>query len=109
MAPNDADNDAEEEDDVEEEKTKLKAKEDRQLDSITDHFDSNDEANVDKKELEKRMADLMKHRDEKDRVSALREKELASVKVRKEDLDVMVTMFPLMEKEQLDRVLREHQ
>lgn len=98
--------DEEEEEEVDD-KDKTAKQEAKQLDSLTDHAEEK-EASVDKDELQKRLAELMKVQAAKAAETSAREAELAAVKIKKEDVDVMVQEFPHIEKEQHERVLREH-
>eukprot|EP00746_Dinoflagellata_sp_MGD_P162345 gnl/MRDRNA2_/MRDRNA2_89869_c0_seq1.p1 gnl/MRDRNA2_/MRDRNA2_89869_c0~~gnl/MRDRNA2_/MRDRNA2_89869_c0_seq1.p1 ORF type:complete len:131 (-),score=44.76 gnl/MRDRNA2_/MRDRNA2_89869_c0_seq1:44-436(-) len=90
----------------EEAKSKDSAKEAKNLDKVTDYVEDYD-AKVDTKDLENRLADLRKKKEEQDREKLEREKKLAAVKIKKEDLDLMCSELPLYDQEVLERALRE--
>merc|ERR1719437_310305 len=102
------DDDDVDEEDIEVELTGQAAKEAKQLDSITDYVEEKETSKVDAKEVEARLNDLRRKKEESDRQRAEREKQLAAVRIKKEDLDLMCTELPLCEREALERVLREH-
>mmetsp|Transcript_4106 Transcript_4106/g.11907 ORF Transcript_4106/g.11907 Transcript_4106/m.11907 type:complete len:136 (-) Transcript_4106:241-648(-) len=80
-----------------------------QLDGLTDHHDDDeDDSKVDTKEVEARLNELRKKKEEGDRVKAELEKQLAAVRISKEDLDLMCDQLPLCEREAVERVLREN-
>mmetsp|Transcript_48849 Transcript_48849/g.98532 ORF Transcript_48849/g.98532 Transcript_48849/m.98532 type:complete len:128 (-) Transcript_48849:114-497(-) len=100
------DKDSEDED----EKQKLTgdaAQEAKQLDSLTDFVEDKETSKVDTKEVEARLKDLRVKKEESDRQRAEREKQLASVKIKQEDLDLMCDELPLCERAALERLLRE--
>merc|ERR1712216_908261 len=108
---------AEEKDDIEEEEEDEEtvelsadaAKQAKQLDSLTDFVEDKETATkVDAKEVEERLKELRKKQDEMDKKRQEKEKQLAAVKIKKEDLELMCQELPLCEKEALERVLREH-
>merc|ERR1711920_684097 len=82
----------------------------KQLDSLTDNRQDDDEGgkNIDSKEVEARLNELRKKKEESDRQRVEREKQLAQVKIKQEDLDLMCTELPLCERAAVERVLREH-
>mmetsp|Transcript_59471 Transcript_59471/g.141656 ORF Transcript_59471/g.141656 Transcript_59471/m.141656 type:complete len:133 (+) Transcript_59471:77-475(+) len=81
----------------------------KQLDSITDfHEDKDESAKFDIKEVEQRLQDLKSKQEEATRQRAEREAQLAAVKIKKEDVELMCAQLPLCEKDALERVLREH-
>merc|ERR1712046_364091 len=80
----------------------------KQLDSLTDFVEEQEgSTKVDAKEVEERLKDLRKKQDEMDKKRQEKEKQLAAVKIKKEDLELMCSELPLCEKEALERVLRE--
>merc|ERR1712159_585032 len=79
------------------------AKEAKQLDSITDYVEEKETSKVDTKEVEARLNDLRRKKEESDRQHAEREKQLAQVRIKKEDLELMCTELPLCEREALER------
>merc|ERR1712217_437927 len=85
-------------------------KEAAQLDSLTDHVGDDEKGakNIDSKEVEARLNDLRKKKEESDKQRLEREKQLAQVKIKQEDLDLMCTELPLCERAAVERVLREH-
>merc|ERR1719473_1934557 len=87
-------------------KSKDSAKEAKNLDKVTDYVEDYD-AKVDTKDLENRLADLQKRKEEQDREKLEHEKKLAAVKIKKEDLDLMCSELPLYDREVLERNLRE--
>mmetsp|Transcript_43842 Transcript_43842/g.99060 ORF Transcript_43842/g.99060 Transcript_43842/m.99060 type:complete len:126 (+) Transcript_43842:121-498(+) len=87
------------------------SKEAKQLDSITDFVEDREDggdSKVDTKEVEARLNDLRRKKEETDRQRQEREKQLALVKIKKEDLDLMCSELPLCDREALERLLREH-
>merc|ERR1712087_453735 len=82
----------------------------KQLDSLTDNRQDDDEGgkNIDSKEVEARLNDLRKKKEESDKQRSEREKQLAQVRIKPEDLDLMCTELPLCERAAVERVLREH-
>mmetsp|Transcript_29874 Transcript_29874/g.79194 ORF Transcript_29874/g.79194 Transcript_29874/m.79194 type:complete len:136 (-) Transcript_29874:125-532(-) len=81
----------------------------KQLDGLTDHHgDDEDDSKVDTKEVEARLNDLRKKKEKSDLENAEREKQLAAVRINKEDLDLMCDQLPLCEREAVERVLREN-
>eukprot|EP00405_Crypthecodinium_cohnii_P016338 CAMPEP_0206462456 /NCGR_PEP_ID=MMETSP0324_2-20121206/25992_1 /ASSEMBLY_ACC=CAM_ASM_000836 /TAXON_ID=2866 /ORGANISM="Crypthecodinium cohnii, Strain Seligo" /LENGTH=157 /DNA_ID=CAMNT_0053934621 /DNA_START=106 /DNA_END=576 /DNA_ORIENTATION=- len=101
-------------DDLDEEEEEVKATgqgaaEAKQLDSLTDFHDEDKAgANFDTKAAEARLTELRKKKEETDKLLAEKEKKLASVKVKKEDLDALCSELPLCDKDALERVLREN-
>merc|ERR550537_1077790 len=89
---NEDDDDAEDEEDEEEPKLAGQdAKQAKQLDSITDFVEEKEgeASKVDTKEVEARLNDLRRKKEESDRQRAEREKQLAAVRIKKEDLDLV--------------------
>lgn len=90
-------------------KTGEKAKEAKQLDSLTDHVDEDKvTSKVDTKEVEKKLDELKKKKEEADRDRAERETKLKQVRIKKEDLDLMCSELPLCDRDVLERLLRTH-
>merc|ERR1711879_72048 len=81
--------------------------ESKQLDSVTDYVEEKEASKIDVKEVEEKLNDLRKKKEDEDRRRAEREKQLAAVKIKKEDLDLMVAELPLCERDALERLLRE--
>merc|ERR1712217_42495 len=96
------------EDDDEPELAGQAKQEAKQLDSITDFVDEKETSKVDVKEVEARLNDLRRMNEESDKKRIERERQLAAVKIKKEDLDLMCSEFPLCEGDILKRVLQEH-
>merc|ERR1712014_358832 len=95
-----------EEEQPEEQKSGEAKAQSKQLDSLTDHVEDA-EAKVDTKEVEEKLNELRKKKEESDRQLAERAKKLAQVSIKKEDLDLMCSELPLCERDALERVLRE--
>merc|ERR1719321_1073690 len=89
-------------------KTKLAKEESKQLDSITDFHEDNDDTKVNTKEVEERLKELRKRQEEGDKKRLEKEKALAAVKVKKEDLDLLCAELPLCERDALNRLLQEN-
>merc|ERR1712176_1526884 len=95
-------------DEEEQKKPKQSAQEAKQLDSVTDYVEEKEASKIDVKEVEEKLNDLRRKKDEEDRQRAEHEKQLAAVKIKKEDLELMVTELPLCERDALERLLRQH-
>merc|ERR1711879_635214 len=95
-------------DEEEQKKPKQSKQEAKQLDSVTDYVEEKEASKIDVKEVEEKLNDLRKKKEDEDRRRAEREKQLAAVKIKKEDLDLMVAELPLCERDALERLLREH-
>merc|ERR1712014_92781 len=89
-------------------KPKQSKQEAKQLDSVTDYVEEKEASKIDVKEVEEKLNDLRKTKEEEDRRRAEREKHLAAVKIKKEDLDLMVAELPLCDRDVLERLLRQH-
>merc|ERR1712176_260781 len=100
--------DDEESNDEGEQKPKQSAQEAKQLDSVTDYVEEKEASKIDVKEVEEKLNDLRKKKEGEDRQRAEREKQLAAVKIKKEDLELMVAELPLCERDALERLLRQH-
>ncbi|CAE7925935.1 unnamed protein product [Symbiodinium sp. KB8] len=107
----------EEDDEVEEDeeedvpkKTGESAKEAKHLDSLTDAIDEDKttSSKVDAKEVQAKLDEFNKRKEEADRKRAEREKQLAQERIKKEDLDLMCSELPLCDRDVLDRLLRVH-
>eukprot|EP00747_Dinoflagellata_sp_TGD_P162049 gnl/TRDRNA2_/TRDRNA2_179214_c0_seq1.p1 gnl/TRDRNA2_/TRDRNA2_179214_c0~~gnl/TRDRNA2_/TRDRNA2_179214_c0_seq1.p1 ORF type:complete len:130 (+),score=59.88 gnl/TRDRNA2_/TRDRNA2_179214_c0_seq1:100-489(+) len=100
------DSDDEKED---ENKTKDAKEEAKNLDKITDFVEEKEgSTKVDSKEIEERFKDLRRKKDEAEKKRAERDKELAAVKIKKEDVDLMCAELPLSDRDTCERVLREN-
>jgi len=100
--------DAEEDEDEQEKLTGEAKNQSKQLDSITDFVEEKEGAKIDVKEVEARLKELREKKEKADQELADREKKLAAVKIKKEDLDLMCGELPLCEREALERVLRQN-
>mmetsp|Transcript_22605 Transcript_22605/g.71094 ORF Transcript_22605/g.71094 Transcript_22605/m.71094 type:complete len:126 (+) Transcript_22605:86-463(+) len=103
------DENEESEDEAVDKSSKLARQEAKQLDSLTDYVEESETSKVDAKEVEAKLNDLRRKKEESDRARAEREKQLASVKIKVEDLDLMCTELPLCESSALERLLREQE
>eukprot|EP00931_Biecheleriopsis_adriatica_P010141 TRINITY_DN111235_c0_g1_i1.p1 TRINITY_DN111235_c0_g1~~TRINITY_DN111235_c0_g1_i1.p1 ORF type:complete len:129 (+),score=51.40 TRINITY_DN111235_c0_g1_i1:68-454(+) len=109
MAPKEEEEPSDEEEEEDTKKTGESAKEAKQLDSLTDFVDEDKvSSKVDTKEVEAKLNELRKKKEESNRERAEHEKKLAQVKIKKEDLDLMCSELPLCDRDVLERVLREH-
>eukprot|EP00929_Paragymnodinium_shiwhaense_P009685 TRINITY_DN113946_c0_g1_i1.p1 TRINITY_DN113946_c0_g1~~TRINITY_DN113946_c0_g1_i1.p1 ORF type:complete len:128 (+),score=55.36 TRINITY_DN113946_c0_g1_i1:78-461(+) len=97
-------------DEVEEEKQQKSGAEKEEakgLDGVTD-FVEDQEAKIDAKTVEEKLTEMRKKKEDQDKQRAERAKELAAIKIKKEDLDLMVSELPLCDKDVLEHLLRQH-
>eukprot|EP00271_Cylindrocystis_brebissonii_P010728 TRINITY_DN27047_c0_g1_i1.p3 TRINITY_DN27047_c0_g1~~TRINITY_DN27047_c0_g1_i1.p3 ORF type:complete len:114 (+),score=40.44 TRINITY_DN27047_c0_g1_i1:93-434(+) len=89
-----------------EEASRDQQQQNRALDSITDHH-GEDDRQLDSRRVEQAMASLTSQTDADRQRQRLREKELAAVKIKPGDVDVIAAEFEV-DKKVAERTLREH-